>query len=386
VKAIRRDRLVSAGPGRGPENPPFPTGSRRGRAPHAGFTLVELLVVITIIGILIALLLPAVQQAREAARRTKCSNNLKQLALAVLEYEEARKIFPPATTWPAPPDMDRAGNGNFGPNWVILILPFLEQQTLYNSFDLTRPITDAANEGPRSTVLAVMRCPSDIYSLEPFNGSGHGDTRHLNDNWARGNYGANAGVGMLSWSAHCGNISGHGCSARPQNWGHRKIRGVMGGNISSTMADIKDGASNTIMLAEIRAGVVPIDPRGVWAMEGAGPSAVAAHGYFGDARGPNCNYVLADDITGCAAVRAAVGGVDALSELGMSCYHGTYSCPNRQACPRSMHAGGVHVALVDGSVRWIGDFIETSGNENAPSVWDKLNLAADGLTIDANKW
>jgi len=343
-------------------------------------------VVITIIGILVALLLPAVQSAREAARRTQCLNNMKQLALAVLEYEEAYKIFPPATTWPTPSDMDRQGNGNFGPNWVILILPFLEQQALHDSFNLGRPIPDAANAGPRSTPLAVMRCPSDFYSRQPFNGSGHGDTRHLNDNWARGNYGANAGLGMLSFSAHCGNIDGHGCSARPANWGHNKIRGVMGGNISSTVADVRDGGSNTIMLAEIRAGVVPIDVRGVWAMEGAGPSAVAAHGYFGDARGPNCNYRYADDTTGCAAVRGAVGGEAALAELGMSCYPGTYSCPNRQACPRSMHRGGVHAALVDGSVRWISDFIEVGGDHNRPAVWDKLNLAADGLTVDAGEW
>jgi prepilin-type N-terminal cleavage/methylation domain-containing protein len=362
-------------------------GSRR-----AGFTLVELLVVIAIIGILVSLLLPAVQSARESARRAHCSNNLKQLALGALEYEEAYRIFPPAASWPQGSNMDARDNGNVGPNWVMLILPFIDQENLFDKFKLEDSsgaaisVSDPINEEPRNTYLSLMICPSDTFSRERFDASGHSDTDHFGGKWARGNYGANAGVGMMSWTAHCGNIDGHGCSARPENWGHRKVRGVMGANISSslTYGDIKDGATNTIMLGELRAGVVSFDPRGVWALGMAGPSAMAAHGFFGDARGPNCNYVRADDTAGCQAVRNAVGGVDALGELGMSCYEGTYGSPNRQACPRSMHRGGVHVALVDGSVQWMSDFIETSGSSNIYSVWDKLNLAADGTTIDVD--
>ena len=72
--------------------------------------------------------------------------------------------------------------------------------------------------------------------------------------------------------------------------------------------------------------------------------------------------------------------------MGMGCYSGTYSSPNRQACPRSMHAGGILVAFCDGSVHWISDHIEVSTNHNSQSVWDKLNLAADRLPIDASKY
>src|SRR5882757_3213715 len=98
---------------------------RRRRA----FTLVELLVVIGIIGILVALLLPAVQAAREAGRRMQCNNNLKQLALAVLNYESAHHVFPPSSLWRTTDSAtpDNAASNKYSENWVILVLPFLEE-------------------------------------------------------------------------------------------------------------------------------------------------------------------------------------------------------------------------------------------------------------------
>ncbi len=365
------------------------------RDSRVGFTLVELLVVVTIIGILIGLLLPAVQSAREAARRAKCSNNLKQLSLALLQYHEANGIFPPASNWPNVQQMDARENADFGPNWVILTLPFLDQENLYNQFDLSVPIAHANNAAARGVFLDIMVCPSDAYARQPFNGSGHADTSYLGDGWARGTYGANTGLGFLGWTPHCDIIQpcgspsigppcNCGCSARPENWAFQKTRGVMGANISSSIADIKDGTSNTIMVAEIRAGVNHLDPRGVWAMGGAGPSAVAAHGFVGDARGPNCSRLNSDDTAGCKAAQSLVGGAEEMAELGMGCYSETYSSPNRQAAPRSMHPGGIQVALADGSVHWISDFIETSSSYHKNSVWDKLNLAADGSTIDVD--
>ncbi|QDU91443.1 putative major pilin subunit [Pirellulimonas nuda] len=122
-----------------------------------GFTLVELLVVIAIIGILVALLLPAVQAAREAARRSSCINNLRQVGLASLNYEGARGHFPPAVDWLNPnrtPPMRRDHS------WIVFILPYMEEQALYDSIDDTVEWYDPKNEAPATTPLPGMRCPS----------------------------------------------------------------------------------------------------------------------------------------------------------------------------------------------------------------------------------
>jgi len=130
----------------------------RGR--RFGFTLVELLVVITIIGILVALLLPAVQSAREAARRAQCQNNLKQLGLAVLEYESAVRIFPPSSHW-APGVAPQTRNpSDLRENWVIMVLPYLEQRALLASFDVTKPINHADNASARATRSTTSTRPA----------------------------------------------------------------------------------------------------------------------------------------------------------------------------------------------------------------------------------
>ncbi len=106
--------------------------------PRRGFTLVELLVVIAIIGILVALLLPAVQSAREAARRMQCQNHLKQLGLALHNYHDTLGYFPPSSNWAAIAEVNTKNNANLRANWVISILPYIEQQSLYNSFQCAR--------------------------------------------------------------------------------------------------------------------------------------------------------------------------------------------------------------------------------------------------------
>jgi prepilin-type N-terminal cleavage/methylation domain-containing protein/prepilin-type processing-associated H-X9-DG protein len=358
-----------------------------------GFTLVELLVVITIISILIGLLLPAVQSAREAARRLQCSNNIKQLGLALLNYHTAYNIFPPSAVWKnnGQLNLSNIDQGNFAglaENWVVIILPQLEQQNLRGSFDLTKPIPDPANANARGTQLSFILCPTDdVYNRKAFSGSVSSLTNKMGDNWARGNYAANASSGYMVLGASNGGVGQGGATAGGGGWTNRWYRGIMGANISLRIDDIHDGASNTILVGEIRAGVIPQDPRGVWAMSGACPSALWAHGYVFDDNGPNYNGINGDDPVSCSEAQAAFGGDVKLIQAGMSCFVG--NLPNSQQTARSLHPSGVNVCLADGSVRFISDFIELGTNGTAPGclgVWDKLNLSNDGLPIDASKF
>jgi prepilin-type N-terminal cleavage/methylation domain-containing protein/prepilin-type processing-associated H-X9-DG protein len=366
--------------------------ARRARA----FTLVELLVVIAIIGILVALLLPAIQAAREAARRAQCEANIHNAALAVLNYESTRKILPQGMTF----DKTQGGNVNtlsrYGPNWVMSILPFIEETALRDAFDpktfqsfqvaVNEPGAGNANITARGTVIPVLLCPSDPFNKTLFQGAAP-----LNGNWARTNYAANAGrafiYGPISTGGGITYMSGPDApnnqgwvdtptNANPSSGGCQ--RGVMGPNVSVTLKRVTDGTSKTIMIGEIRAGITEKDARGIWAMGHAGPSLISMYGSGGDDNGPNSSYSNGDDVYSdhvdaagvCSPRTDSLGSAENMSASGGAAFD--------QQTVRSRHPGGVHVAMVDGSVQFINDDIETSGCYGACcTAWDYMIASAD---------
>ncbi len=327
-----------------------------------GFTLVELLVVIAIIGVLVALLLPAVQSAREAARRMQCVNNLKQLALSLHNYHDQHKAFPPGMQYDQGENVQVSDN--FRPNWIILVLPFMEQQALQDSFNLNEIISAPVNRQPRGVEIPSLVCPSDTghnikYAKEGTEG----------DNWARGNYGSN---GALE----------HTDDAE-ENWGDPQKTGVMSLNRSLSIAEISDGTSNTMLLSELRVGLSSRDRRGTWAMGTAGASVITMHGFGGDANGPNPCNGSSDDIEDCNWITQNDPGLGALESECMTCWE---PCNSHQAAPRSRHPGGVHAALGDASVQFVSNFVETTGSfGGCCSVWDRFCSSQDGIAIDMTR-
>jgi prepilin-type N-terminal cleavage/methylation domain-containing protein/prepilin-type processing-associated H-X9-DG protein len=204
-------------------------GSRR-----RAFTLVELLVVIAIIGVLVALLMPAIQAAREAARRSSCLNNMKQIALAMHNFENTNKRLPLAYT-----DQSQPGKNN----WAPFVFPYLEEQTLVNSYDLKKDWWVEPNRSLVAQQLSIVQCPT---TPEPNRIQDKPETTPPNKTGACGDYFVPTGIHLDINSSLTGTLFPTSPDA--------DLRGVVcwydARNKSNRMKDVTDGTSNTIMLGE----------------------------------------------------------------------------------------------------------------------------------------
>ncbi|MEX2308953.1 MAG: DUF1559 domain-containing protein [Pirellulales bacterium] len=313
-----------------------------------GFTLVELLVVIAIIGVLVALLLPAIQAAREAARRSSCINNLKQIGVALSNHESTHKEFPEGISIPT------SGNrANWG--WAAHSLPYMEQQDLYDALDvkannLSQSFQSASSAGNADAYVAMLRtrlesylCPSDApplinrsaFQRKLVTGVSYPDPEEDNDNQlavATASYVGNLGWTRLDWTKY--NTSpGIGPGPYP-------ARGVLVFNHAVRISEISDGTSKTIAVGE-RHWEYSLDERGGEPVQGAIWAGGPRTGFGGGTQYVSATATLADAY---------------FAQNGLIQQDRAYS---------SAHPGGCNYVFADGSVHFISDTINFN-NSGAP--------------------
>jgi prepilin-type N-terminal cleavage/methylation domain-containing protein len=288
---------------------------------HKAFTLVELLVVIAIIGILIALLLPAVQAAREAARRSQCTNNLKQLGLAMHNYHDTHKKFPYGYL--------ETGTLHKRTCWAQEIWPYMEQQPLYDMYmeDTHEWVMDV-DPAVRDAQIAGFNCPSDG-SAPAFGGNG---------GLRNGGYGAQGNYIVCTGGPDpTGNIYDG-----IMHYGTRDLGGMFYRRSETTFADILDGSSNTLMASE---GIIRGKATGGWGDAGAYWGG-APHGGYGFTTLEPPNSPLPDRMYDC---KDNDWPQSPCSDTGGTDDHRTFA--------RSYHPGGAVFVLGDGSVRFISETV-----------------------------
>lgn len=332
----------------------------------SGFTLIELLVVIAIIAILIALLLPAVQQAREAARRTQCKNNLKQIGLALHNYESTYRVFPIGFLDVLSTNT-AAKDGGWA--WDAYVLPYIDQAPLYNSFNFNyHPFGSGADPAGNNfrgvaTPLAAFKCPSDI---KP-------NTRPINENNAQGN--GTSALATTSYAGSMGSFDGDPCD-NSATFVTVPVRnnGLFIVNMPHRIADATDGTSNAIAVGEIY-----WQPQITVGTTNYGSERNFQFGNITTAGGPNCNQVGP----------ATNGPFNHLRSTRKK-LNGPLIGGDVHRAFHSLHVGGAQFVLADGSVRFVSENIEHTAtdwkaspdNTNGPyGTWQRLSAIGDGQPL-----
>ena len=329
-----------------------------GKSPPSAFTLVELLVVIAIIGVLIALLLPAVQAAREAARRSQCSNNLKQIGLGLLNYETTKGHFPPGQLKPA------NVNEKSAYSWSVWHLPYIEQQAVFDRIDFTVSSKDAPNNlhdlsGPTNQVIATYICPS-AQTVSESRDSSH---RIFDIN------GAAAGGGGLACLDYMGNKGVDDALINPQTGS--KYGATTDQPFFGVLLDIESGFDNNgsacVFNPNRKCSADVIEVREITdglthTMIVAESSGKGLEEQFGAAGQPN---TYSSELSGAWAALKNLSDIDIAPGSKMDTALGVSSAINPPAYVHfakeeffSDHPGGVQILMCDGSVHFMGD--ETS--------------------------
>lgn len=314
----------------------------------AGFTLIELLVAITIISLLIALLLPAVQQARESARRAACKNNLKQIGLALHNYENSFQRFP----------IGGRAQHVFGPSWWVGILPHLEQGPLFSQFDMNAPnngyptLTAANGKLVDGVKIGTMLCPSSPLPTTILVG---------NYNLTRPSY-----VGIAG-ATNDGGFDEPRVSAccLPVSTGQISAGGFLIPNACLHLNSLSDGTSNTLAVSE--ASNYAIDATGNKKDIDGGFPVGWITGTSASGIPPNYNPGFGPACWNITTIRYAPNSRD-YNRPGIRDNHG----PNNPLM--SAHSGGVHCLMADGSVRFVGENIDLLNLK-------RLARRDDGLTV-----
>ncbi|WP_435010900.1 DUF1559 domain-containing protein [Tundrisphaera lichenicola] len=324
-----------------------------------GFTLIELLVVIAIIAVLIALLLPAVQAAREAARRSQCVNNLKQIGLGIHNYLDTHGVFPIGRgTRPARP---YTASSRYNYSGFAMILPFLEQSPIFSSinFDLPIPL-QAGNATAMQTRVASYLCPSDSQATPA--------------EWGGTNYRFSEGSSILY--SYGPTDTGSVNTAMPAP------NGPFFAEVSKRLAEITDGTSNTGMTSERLFGDfnqgLPTARRDVF-VSPTWPT-------LPEEAFQNCESVSNTDVTSTGESGSGAPWLDGF--LHVSIYKHV-APPNRKSCymyparlvmtASSLHPGGVNVGLADGSVRFVKDSIDRA-------TWRAMGSMNGGEVLSADQF